>query len=408
MRFVSEARIHGARSRHAVAGLVLIFIVASGPAYPTTEDAPIDEVGNSTPAEVVSVLEDSTPSLPIELLGESLKPGTLTRLELRTSESFSGSWLSTPVAIVHGRRSGPKLCVIAGIHGDEVNGVDVVRQLLRTLDPNELAGTVIAVPIANLSAFRRGSRYLPDRRDLNRFFPGRPFGSSASRIAHGIFVNIVTHCDALVDLHTGSFQRTNVHQLRANLADAATANLSHQFGANIVVNSVGRMGTLRRAATDAGIPAITVEAGESTRFNAVHVAEALQGILRLLDAKGMLDFDDPKPPGEAIAFLRTRWLRCDNGGILVSRVRLGDEIYKGQTLGTISDPLSDSVTEITAPIAGRVIGIAVDQVVMPGFAAFHLGYNAKAFGGDSSDVTTRPEVGEDSHPEGMDLEERPE
>jgi predicted deacylase len=179
-------------------------------------------------------------------------------------------------------------------------------------------------------------------------------------------------------------------------------------GAAIVVNSSGRVGTLRRSATEVGIPAITVEAGESARFDALHAAEALDGILRLLAARKMLLYDDPRPTVETTAYLRTRWLRADHGGILVSQIRLGDEIYAGQNVGTISDPLSDRVTMITSPLAGRVIGAAIDQVVMPGFAAFHVGYDARPFNGVIGEISVQPEVSAEEGSEGVDLEERPE
>lgn len=345
---------------------------------------------------------------PFEILDSSVAPGSLARLTLRTTESFAGAYVETPVAVAHGRRVGDTLCVIAGIHGDEVNGVEVVRRMLGRLDPEALRGTVVAVPIANLSAFQRGSRYLPDRRDLNRYFPGRAFGSAASRIAYGLFQNVFVDCDAIVDLHTGSFQRSNLHQLRANLAEPETARLSLDFGAAIVVNSRGREGTLRRAASDAGIPAITVEAGESTRFDEVHVAEALAGIDRLLRNRGMLSNEDPMESAPTIAYLRTRWVRADRGGILVSRVRLGDPVYEGQVLGSISDPLSDQVTPMTTPIAGRVIGMAIDQVVMPGFAAFHIAFAERPLSASNLPLDLTPEVASERDTEEPDLDERPE
>lgn len=361
------------------------------------------------PVEEPEIIIETPLAEPIELLGETIEPGQLKRLELRTSESFSGAWLGTPVAIIHGQFAGPKVCIVAGIHGDEVNGVEVVRRTLTVVDPATLRGTLIAIPIANMSAFRRGSRYLPDRRDLNRYFPGRPYGSSASRIAHGIFDRVIRHCDSLVDLHTGSFHRANLHQLRANLSDEATAELSGAFGTEVVVNSAGRVGTLRRAATDAGIPAITVEAGESARFNPSHVEEALHGILRLMRTKGMIDHDSSgATPPNPTAYLRTRWVRANHGGILVSRVQLGESIVAGQALGTISDPLSDRVTTIKTPLAGRIIGMALDQVVMPGFAAFHIAYDPHPLAGDLSTENIVPEVSADDDSDGLDLEERPE
>lgn len=364
--------------------------------------------------------EPSEPSAEaIEILGEYVEPGTIARLVLLSSESFAGARLETPVIVVHGVEPGPALCLVAGIHGDEVNGVEIVRRTLMTLDVETLKGSIIAIPIANPSAFLRGSRYLPDRRDLNRFFPGSPRGSAASRIAYRLFEGVIRSCDALVDLHTGSFDRTNVHQLRANLAHESTAALAAAFGTDVVVNNAARQGTLRRAAMDIGIPAITLESGAPRRFEQVHVDEAVDGVAHLLSARGMVlspQIRAPRP--EATAYLRTRWIRCNQGGILVSQVELGDTVEMDQLLGTISDPLSEDVEYILSPIEGRLIGMALDQLVMPGFGAYHIGYEPRALGprlrkmsGDAEEALEDAEASEDAledYPEGVDLGERPE
>ena len=222
----------------------------------------------------------------IEILGTFVEPGQVSRLVLQSSESFAGVTLETPVVVVNGVENGESLCIVAGIHGDEVNGVEVVRRVLLHLDPKDLKGSVIAIPIANPSAFLRGSRYLLDRRDLNRYFPGRPKGSSASRIAHNLFENVIRNCDALVDLHTGSFKRTNFAQLRANLSHEETAVLAAQYGGAVVINSMGRVGTLRRAVTETGIPAITVEFGDNAsneHIRRVSKVAAEEMMKRLLD-----------------------------------------------------------------------------------------------------------------------------
>ena len=356
--------------------------------------------------------ETPSPAEAFTLLDTRIAPGTIERLVLRSSESFSGSRVETPIVVIHGSIPGPTLCIVAGIHGDEVNGVEVVRRAVASLDATALRGTVIAVPIANISAFRRGSRYLPDRRDLNRYFPGRPRGSSASRIAHAFFSEIVRQCESVVDLHTGSFHRINLHQLRANLSDDETRELAVAFGAGVIVNNAGQPGTLRRAATDAGIPAITVEAGEPARFAERHVVQALDGIQRLLYARGMIETQESRmvPQPSTVAYLSTHWVRCDHGGILVSRVELGQEVEAGYELGTISDPLSDRVVTLVAPHSGRVIGMALDQVVMPGFAAYHLGYTPRMLESDGEAIKRQApqETGVTIDPEGMDREERPE
>ena len=382
-----------------------------------------EETGTEGTSAEDAVTEPESDTLAI--LGTRIERGTRRRLLLRTTESFMGALVETPVLVAAGREEGPTLCVVAGIHGDEINGVEIVRRLMLDLEVESLRGTVIAVPIANMAAFRRGSRYLPDRRDLNRFFPGRPFGSSASRIAHGLFTQVVEHCDALFDLHTGSFLRTNLHQLRADLSHPETAALAHDYGAEIIVNHPGRAGTLRRAATDAGIPAVTVEAGQPSRFDRTEVEEALRGLSRLLVAREMLaretgDGAGESPesaPGSRVAYLQTSWVRSDQGGILVSRVGLGDDVEAGEILGTISDPLSGEIESIPAPRSGRVIGMAFDQLVMPGFAAYHIALEPRAAGElpetlARSAEEIRGETGsqepEGSEPDDFELEERPE
>ena len=393
-------------SRHRsafAAGLAGALLTFPHPAPADTDASPATETAES-PSEAPTETR-----APFVLLNQDIAPGTLQRLSIQTTESFAGAYVQTPVAVAHGREPGETICVVAGIHGDEVNGVEVVRRLLNQVDPSTLRGTLVAVPIANLSAFRRGSRYLPDRRDLNRYFPGRAFGSAASRVAHGLFEGVFRHCESLVDLHTGSFQRSNLQQLRAHLGDPETVRLAMDFGADVVVNKLGRTGTLRRSATDIGIPAITVEAGESTRFDEAHVASALEGILRLLRKRDMLPTSAPAAPRtESVAYLKTRWVRADRGGILVSRVRLGDPVEPGQVLGAVSDPLSDATTFVGSPIAGRVIGMAVDQVVMPGFAVFHLAYDAHPLAESALPLPMIPEVSGEALLEELDLDERPE
>src|SRR5690606_11963254 len=179
---------------------------------------------------------------PFTILATEVLPGSSARLEWKASQSFAGSEVISPVNVVHGTRPGPVLCLTAAVHGDELNGVEIVRQVVNRLDPAELAGTVVGVPIVNLSGFSRNSRYLPDRRDLNRFFPGSRFGSVASRIANSFFENVVGACDALVDFHTGSFDRSNLPQVRADLRLPEVLEFTRGFGAAPVLHSDGSRG----------------------------------------------------------------------------------------------------------------------------------------------------------------------
>ena len=306
------------------------------------------------------------------MLGAEVAPGTSTRLAWSPDQSFAGIAVPTPVLVVNGAKPGPVLCITAAIHGDELNGIEVVRRVLYELEPEKLSGTVIGVPIVNLQGFRRASRYLPDRRDLNRYFPGNPNGSAASRLAHSFFTEVISHCSALVDLHTGSFQRTNLPQLRADLENPRIVELTQGFGSTVVLHGGGTEGTLRRAASDAGIPTVTLEAGEPARVQDKEVAHSTKGVMTLLNKMDMYDKTTNWGRREPV-YYRSKWVRADSGGVLFSKVELGDRVREDELLGTITDPITNVQTELRASVAGRVLGMALDQFVMPGFAAYRIG-----------------------------------
>ena len=318
---------------------------------------------------VTVAMGDATP---LALLGTHVPPDTYQRLSWTATELFEGVPVATPVLVVNGSSPGPTLCLTAAVHGDELNGIEMVRRVMHDLNPSKLSGAVIGVPIVNLQGFRRASRYLPDRRDLNRYFPGNPQGSAASRIAHSFFTEIAMHCDALVDLHTGSFERANLPQLRADLRNPDVVTLTEGFGATVILHSRPSPGTLRHAATAAGIPAVTMEAGGPSILELAEVKHGVKGIRTLLNALGMVRkvrlWGDPEP-----IYYRSTWVRANSGGILLTDVSLGSTVREGDLLGTITDPMNNASTAIYSPFAGRIIGMARNQVVMPGFAAFHIG-----------------------------------
>ena len=309
---------------------------------------------------------------PLEILGAEIAPGTSQRLSWSATELFEGVPVSTPVLVANGSAPGPTVCLTAAVHGDELNGIEMVRRVFHDIDPKKLSGALIGVPIVNVQGFRRGSRYLPDRRDLNRYFPGNPNGSAAARIAHSLFNEVIFACDALIDLHTGSFERANLPQIRADLRNPDVVTLTHGFGAMVVLHSKPTVGTLRYAATIAGIPAVTVEAGGPSQLELAEVKHGVKGVETLLNTLGMTRrtrlWGDPEP-----IYYKSSWVRADNGGILLSDVSLGSTVRKGDLLGSITDPMSNARTELRSPYAGRIIGMARNQVVMPGFAAFHVG-----------------------------------
>ncbi len=323
--------------------------------------------------------QTSTETIPIpkfELLGHSFIPGEKKRLDWSAGQSFAGGSIDSPVLVINGVHPGPKLCLTAAVHGDELNGVEIVLRLINSIQAKELKGTLIGVPIVNILGLTRGSRYLPDRRDLNRYFPGTTDGSAASRIAYLFFDNVIKHCDFLVDFHTGSGKRTNLPQLRADLNNQDVYQFTQHFGATAVLHHSGNLGMLRRAAMDAGIPAVTFELGEPGTLQTKHVDYGIAAIETLMEKLNMLKrfrlWSKPQP-----RFYSSTWVRTNHGGVLISKIKLGDTVSKGDKLGWVSNPISNEQTEIHASINGRILGMALNQFVLPGFAAYHIGVQAK-------------------------------
>jgi hypothetical protein len=309
---------------------------------------------------------------PLSMLGRVVAPHTTELLYWTPDVSFDGAAISRGVVVANGARPGPTMCLTAVVHGDEHNGLEIVRRVLYQIDPAQLNGVVVGVPIVNLDGFRRGMRYLPDRRDLNRYFPGRKQGSAASRLAYSLFDQVLRTCDYLVDIHTGSFHRTNLPQLRGDLTNLDVLELSRRFGSTTILHNRGAVGTLRRAATDAGIPAITLETGEPMRIQDREVRQGVTAIQTAMTALKMYPRTTLSSKTASVYF-ESRWVRVNEGGVLISGVQLGDVVEQGARLGTVTDPVTNKATAVTAPYAGRVLGMALNQVVLPGYAAFHIG-----------------------------------
>lgn len=315
----------------------------------------------------------------LALLGSEVSPGTATRLAWAPAIQIAGLSQPTPVLVVNGAKPGPNLCLTGAVHGDELNGIEIIRRTMYDLNPDKLSGRVIGVPIVNLPGFQQGSRYLPDRRDLNRHFPGSTSGSLADRIAHSLFESVIRHCDMLVDIHTGSLKRTNLPQLRADMNNPDVAAFTRGFDRMAVVHSTGSAGMLRYAAVEAGIRAVTMEAGESLRIQEQQIKAGVNSLISLMDKEGMISrmfvWGDPEP-----VYYDSEWVRAENGGILFSEIKLGDKVGEGEILGYVSDPITNEQHPIRSRSDGRIIGMAVDQVVMAGFAAYHVGTEAQVPG----------------------------
>jgi predicted deacylase len=308
----------------------------------------------------------------IEIGGTRIEPGERSTVRLPVADLYTGTSLSMPVHVVCGRRAGPVLFVCAAIHGDELNGVEIVRRLLRRKAMRSMRGTLLAVPVVNVHGFLDQSRYLPDRRDLNRSFPGSPKGSIAARMAH-IFVNeIVRKAEFGIDLHTGAINRSNLPQIRANIDDERTLELARSFGAAVIVGATVRDGSLRECAADLGMPILIYEAGEALRFDEFSIRAGLRGTINVMRQIGMLPESRQVARTSPVIAASTSWVRAPASGIVSRIVDLGGRVGAGQVLATIGDPLGDETTQINAPFDGIVIGRSNLPLAHEGDALFHV------------------------------------
>lgn len=308
---------------------------------------------------------------PITVAGVTIEPGERRDLAPLASESYTGDRATLPMAVINGAEDGPRVFVTAAIHGDELNGIEVCRRLLDILDAAALRGSIVVVPIVNVLGVQFGSRYLPDRRDLNRSFPGSHGGSMAARIARLVTEEVITSSDAGIDLHTAANHRTNVPQVR--IADDERAlELAVTFGAPFVMRAPLRPGSLRAVALDLGVPVLTFEGGQPLRFDENAIDVALRGILRVLARLDMVD-GAPEPAAAAPMVLEaSRWLRAERGGVLELHVAAGDLVHAGQPLWTTTSPLGVERASIAAETDGYVIGATTLPLVQPGQAVLHV------------------------------------
>jgi len=308
----------------------------------------------------------------LEIGGESILPGERRTVEIAVAPTFSNDDLSIEIKVVRGVRPGPTLFVCAAIHGDEINGVEIIRRVLRKVDPARLSGSLLAIPIVNVYGFNTHSRYLPDGRDLNRSFPGSPSGSLTGRLADTFMREVVRKCTHGIDLHTGGRHRSNFPQIRAELRDSAIRQMSEAFGAPIIIDSTVRDGSLRECATEHGVPVILYESCEALRFDEVYIRAGEKGVLNVMRHIGMLRKSRSKTPSKPIISKTTQWVRAPTSGVHRVLVALGEQVEKGQVVGVVADPLGEDETEVQATIAGIVIGRTNLPTVHEGDALFHI------------------------------------
>ena len=308
-----------------------------------------------------------------EIGGAVIAPGTRASVALPVSAMPDHTPVDLRVEVLHGKRLGPTAFVSAAVHGDEVVGVEIVRRLLRSPQLDTLRGTLLVVPIVNAFGFLARSRYLPDRRDLNRCFPGTESGSLGGRLAH-IFLNeVVLACDFGIDLHSAAIHRTNLPQIRVTPGDAVTAAMARDFGAPVILTSPLRDGSLRGEAAARGTPVLLYEAGEGLRFDEFAVRAGVAGILRVLRGQNMVAAKGiAKARAPSLVCQSSTWLRAPSGGLLRTFRAEGELVAEGEVLAAVADPAGAQETELCAPHAGILIGRAVLPVVNEGDAVFHL------------------------------------
>lgn len=311
---------------------------------------------------------------PLELPNQVIPPGEKRKFSYQSMPTFEGAFLDTMIFVARGQKPGPALCLTALVHGDERNGFEIARTAFARTDARQLSGTLIALPAINVNGFRTGNRYMPDRRDLNRAFPGDENGSNTELIARIVYDALTAHCDALIDLHTGSFDRANLPQVRVDLANPRALDLARHFGAAVVLGGAGPEGSLRREIMDAGIAAIIYEAGLPLRFEPAEIAQGVQGIRNVMIRLGMVAGKATEPTPASAVFSSARWLRVPpgSGGVFYPDRALGERIAAGEPVAHIDDPFTDERHDVRATQAGTIIGMAVPQVVFSGYALLHV------------------------------------
>ncbi|MDF1810257.1 MAG: succinylglutamate desuccinylase/aspartoacylase family protein [Phycisphaerales bacterium] len=309
-------------------------------------------------------------------VGSQVQPGESASLSVTVSEGYSGTEIMTPVYVWRGIKEGPTVSITAAVHGDEINGTGAIRHIIRQ-KPFELnSGTLVLVPVVNLLGFERHSRYLPDRRDLNRSFPGSSEGSLASRLARSFFDQIVRQCDYGIDLHTAAVRRTNFPNVRADLSDERVAPFARAFGAELILDGKGPKGSLRASACKIGCPTIILEAGEVWKVEPGVVEYAVRGIRNCLRHLEMVD-GQPVEPAFRIETKTTKWIRATQGGFLEFHVSPGEMVEKNHPIATNTDLMGDEQNVIYAPRSGVVLGMTTLPSVAPGDPICHLAFPKK-------------------------------
>lgn len=318
-------------------------------------------------------MAESRVDTPLNICGQEIAPGQRVLIDLPVPSLYTHTQLEMPIQVIRGKKSGPTLFLSAAIHGDEINGVEIIRRVLNQRYLDRLRGTLIAVPVVNIYGFINQSRYLPDRRDLNRSFPGSESGSLAARIAYLFLRDIVDHCTHGIDLHTAAIHRENFPHIRAVLDDEETKRMARAFSSPVILNSDIIDGSLRKAVEAKGVSIIVYEAGEALRFNEFAIRAGLRGVTSVMREIGMLPAaKKTRKPAYTEVASESTWIRAPQSGIVRLIKPLGSWVKKDEVLGVVADPFGEQEKQALAPYNGIVIGKTNLPLVNEGEALFHI------------------------------------
>lgn len=326
-----------------------------------------------TSSQAKPTKKNNTTARDFDILGERISPGSRKQLQMDIGKLYNNTPLSIGVEVIHGKRPGPVLLVTAAIHGDELNGIEICRRLAKSPSLDKLKGTLLLVPIVNVFGFIQQIRYLPDRRDLNRCFPGSESGSLGSRIAFLLRTQLLSCCTHVVDLHTGAIHRSNLPQIRGNFDQADNLAMAQAFAAPVILHSNIVDGSFRDAADKLNIPFILYEAGQALRFDEPSIKTGVKGVINVMRQLGMLaSLKKSRTELAPMIARRRQWIRASHDGLMIVNVALGEQVAAGALLALIVDPYGSSEMEIRSPINGIVIGRNNIPVVNEGEALFHI------------------------------------
>jgi uncharacterized protein len=320
---------------------------------------------------------------PFVIGGVEIASGERRLVDLPVSKLSNHTPVTLPVHVLHGPKPGPTMFISAAVHGDELNGVEIIRRVLRIVQPANICGTLLCVPVVNAYGFIGRSRYLPDRRDLNRSFPGSASGSLAARLAHLFLHEVVKRCQFGIDLHSAAVHRVNLPQIRSDFVKRPSCrDLSEAFGAQVVLEAPERPGSLRKAAREVGVDVLVYEGGEGLRFDEFAIKAGVDGIGGVMLSTGMLALPDgvnPKLPGSErrppVFANASKWVRAPEGGVFRTSKRIGEAIGEGEVIGYVANPYEECETEIRSPGRGIIIGRTTLPIVNMGDALFHIAWS---------------------------------